>query len=85
MKEQENLNININLKNTTPIKSSTENELFAEGVVLRKVSKFIIGSEEDAIIPIRVFYDIETKEIISETLPKELRGEYEKPLRKEKK
>jgi hypothetical protein len=84
MEQKENFNININLKNTTPIKAPNGNELFAEGVILRKVSKFIVGSEEDAVIPIRVFYDVKTKEIVPETLPKEIRDEYvksEKPLR----
>jgi len=67
---------NIDLKNTTAIKSSTGNQLFAEGVILRKVSKFVSGTAEDGMLPIPVFYDVKTGEILSETLPKALRSEF---------
>lgn len=76
MKDQQ-LRLNINLSNTTPIKSQDGNEIFAEGVILRKISRFVAGTEEDAVIPIPVFYDIKTGNILVETLPKELRKEYE--------
>ena len=46
---------NIDLKNTTAVKSSTGGNVFAEGVILRKVSKFVAGTSEDAIMPIPVF------------------------------
>lgn len=67
---------NIDLKNTTAVKSSTGGNVFAEGVILRKVSKFVAGTSEDAIMPIPVFYDVQTGEIVEEMLPKELREEY---------
>lgn len=76
MKDQQ-LRLNINLSNTTPIKSQDGNEIFAEGVILRKISRFVAGTEEDAVVPIPVFYDIKTGNILVETLPKELRKEYE--------
>ena len=66
---------NIDLSNTTPIESSTGRCVFQEGAILRKVSKFVIGSQEDAILPIPVMFDIETGEVIIEMLPKELRQE----------
>lgn len=69
--------MNIDLKNTTSILSKEGNQLFAEGVILRKVSKFVTGTSEDGIMPIPVFYDIKTGEILVETLPKELREEFE--------
>jgi hypothetical protein len=69
--------MNIDLKNTTSILSKEGNQLFAEGVILRKVSKFVTGTSEDGIMPIPVFYDIKTGEILTETLPKELREEFE--------
>ena len=40
-------------------------KLFGQAFVLRKVSKFVVGGEEDAILPIPVFYDMETKKIIN--------------------
>jgi len=68
--------MNIDLKNTTPVLSKDGNQLFSEGVILRKVSKFVTGTAEDGIMPIPVFYDLKTKEILVETLPKELREEF---------
>jgi len=47
-------------------------------MILRKISKFITGTSEDAVIPIPVFYDPETNEILGDTLPRELREEYAK-------
>jgi len=67
--------LNIDLLNTTPIESSTGRRVFQEGAILRKVSKFVIGSQEDAILPIPVMFDIETGEVVIEMLPKELREE----------
>ncbi len=43
---------------------------------MRKVSKFITGGDEDALLPIPVFYDLETKKIILDSIPTELREEY---------
>jgi len=73
MKEQ--IKLNIDLKNTQPI-TLDENHVFVEGVILRKVSKFITGTSEDGIVPIPVFYNPTTGKILIETLPKELREEY---------
>lgn len=67
---------NIDLKNTTAVTSSTGGRVFSEGVILRKVSKFVAGTSEDAIMPIPVFYDVQTGEVIKEMLPKEIRDEF---------
>lgn len=75
MKNQD-LKINITLKNTQPVLSADGNQVFAEGVILRKVSRFVAGTEEDAIMPIPVFYDIQTGKILVEMLPKDLRDEF---------
>jgi len=74
MKDQ--VKLNIDLKATQPVTSSEGNSVFAEGVILRKVSKFLAGTSEDGIIPIPVFYDIKSGKILIETLPKELREEF---------
>jgi len=76
MAQQPNLNVNIDLKNTQPVTSSTGGKVFAEGVILRKVSKFVAGTAEDAIMPIPVFYDVQTGEVVQEMLPKDLRDEF---------
>lgn len=74
---QEQLKVNIDLKNTRPVTSESGNHVFTEGFVLRRVSKFITGTTEDGVIPVPCFYDVKSGEILIETLPKDLREEYE--------
>jgi hypothetical protein len=76
MNNQNQMKINVDLRNTQPILSPSGNQVFAEGVILRKISKFVAGTDEDAIMPIPCFYDVQTGEILIDTLPKELREEY---------
>lgn len=71
------MKMNVDIKQTTPIKSEEGNQVFQEAVILRKASKFLVGTSEDALIPIPVFIDIKTNKIVTELLPKELREEYE--------
>ena len=68
--------MNLDLSKTTPLETPSGGKIWHTGMVLRKVSKFITGTAEDAIVPITVFYDPETKEILGDTLPQELREEY---------
>jgi len=68
--------MNIDLSKTTVIETSEGEKIWAQGVTLRKISKFVAGTSEDAIIPIPIFYDPETKEILGDTLPREIRDEY---------
>lgn len=70
--------LNLDLSKTTSLETATGGKVWNQGVIIRKVSKFVVGAEEDALIPIPVFYDPETGEILLETLPKELREEYGK-------
>ncbi len=67
---------NIDLTNTTSVEGFDGGKLFGQAFVLRKVSKFVVGGTEDALLPIPVFYDMETKKIIPDSLPKEIREEY---------
>ena len=78
--------LNIDLAATQPLVTEGGNMLFAEGVLLRKVSKFITATNEDAILPIPAFYDVKTGEILVSMLPKELHEEiieYNKSLKNE--
>ena len=50
-------------------------QFFKQGVILRKVSRFVTGTDEDALLPIPVFYDPETKKILKDSIPKDLREE----------
>jgi hypothetical protein len=70
------MNINLDVSKTTPVETSTGKKVWSQGVIIRKVSRFVVGADEDALVPIPVFYDAETGEILLETLPKELREEY---------
>jgi len=70
----------IDLKNTTEVKNFNGGSIFQQGVILRKVSKFIAGTDEDALLPIPVFYDPETKKIFQESVPKELREDLKDEL-----
>ena len=69
--------MNIDLKNTTSIEGFDGGILFGQAVILRKVSKFVVGGSEDALLPIPVFYDVKTGSILKETLPKDIMDEYD--------
>ena len=68
--------LNFDLKQTTSLESSTGGKIFQEGYILRKVSKILSGTTQDAIVPIPVFYDVKTGEVAQETLPVELQDEF---------
>jgi hypothetical protein len=76
MDQQQQMQMNVDLKNTTSLETPNGGVIFQQGVILRKVSKFVVGSNEDAVMPIPVFFDPETGKILTETLPLELRDEY---------
>jgi hypothetical protein len=73
-------NNNIDLKNTTPVETEGGGKIWQQGALLRKVSKFVTGTDNDAIMPIPVFYDPETGKILEDSVPKELREEYKDDL-----
>jgi hypothetical protein len=65
--------INVDLQKTTPILTANGGKIWQQGYLLRKVSKFVTGTKEDNIMPIQIFFDPETNEILKEGLPDELR------------
>ena len=67
----------LDFSKTTSIPNNSGGQLFQQGFVLRKVSRFITQGAEDAVLPIPVFYDKETGKILADTLPPELRSEYD--------
>ena len=79
MNQKPQMNVNIDIKNTTPITSPEGNQVFQEGVILRRVSKFVTGTQEDGIVPVPIFFDVKTGKILVELLPKELRDEFKNP------
>ena len=73
--------MNIDLKNTESVEHKN-GKVWAQGFIIRKVSKFVAGTAEDAYMPIPVFYDPTSGEVLQGTLPKELRDEAgDNPLR----
>jgi hypothetical protein len=76
MNQKPQMNVNIDIKNTKAITSPEGNQVFSEGVILRKVSRFVTGTAEDGVIPVPVFYDVVTGKVLVELLPKELRDEF---------
>ena len=76
MEQQQQPQMNLDLSKTTAIDTPSGGKIWQQGMIVRKVSKFVVGAQEDAIVPIPVFFDPETGKILEETLPKELREEY---------
>ena len=66
----------IDLKTTTPILNGKKGHIFLQGVLLRKVSKFVTGTDSDGIMPIPVFYCEKTGKVLESSIPTELREEY---------
>lgn len=68
--------LNIDFTQTTAVEGFNGGKLFGQAVIIRKISKFLVGADEDALIPIPVFYDLESKKILLDSLPPEIREEY---------
>jgi hypothetical protein len=68
--------LNIDFTNTTSVEGFDGGKLFGQAVIIRKVSKFVVGTDEDMLVPIPVFYDLDSKKILPDSLPKEIRDEY---------
>ncbi len=75
MQQQEAQMPPIDLKNTTEVKNFDGGSVFQQGVILRKVSKFVTGTDEDALLPVPVFFDPTTKKILKDSIPRDLREE----------
>lgn len=69
------LNLNISLDKTTPVScDECENDTFLQVVLLREVSKFIAGTDQDALIPIPTFACANCGHVNEKYLPKDLEG-----------
>jgi len=72
--EQERIQLNLSLDKTQPLLcENCGGNVFQEGVVLRKASKFLTGTEKDGIIPIPTFYCVKCGHVNNEFIPEELR------------
>ena len=71
--QQQQPKLNISLDKTQPmVCEKCENEVFVEGVMLRKASKFLTGTTQDAVVPIPVFTCSKCGHVNNDFLPKEL-------------
>ena len=70
----------VKLEDTTSFETPDGNKIFQQGVLLRKVSKFVAGTDEDAVMPIPVFFCPDSKKLVGLTLPPEIRDEYKDDL-----
>jgi uncharacterized Zn finger protein len=65
--------LNIGLDKTVAAScDECQNEIFQEGILLRKASRFLTGTSQDAIIPIPVFMCSKCGHVNEEFLPKNL-------------
>jgi hypothetical protein len=71
--EDQQPQMSLDLSKTTPILTAAGGKIWHQGYLLRKVSKFITGTNEDNVLPIQVFYDPETNEILKDGLPDEFK------------
>jgi uncharacterized Zn finger protein len=72
--EQQQLNISLD-KTTAASCDACQNEVFQEGVLLRKASRFLTGTSQDALIPIPVFTCSKCGHVNEEFLPKQLKDQ----------
>jgi uncharacterized Zn finger protein len=70
--DQKELNMNVALKDTTAIDcEECGNGVFQEGVLLRKISRFVTGTSQDALMPIPVFSCSKCGHVNAEFMPKD--------------
>lgn len=73
---QQNMKLNISLDKTTGVFcDSCQNTTFQEALILRKASKFLTGTEQDAVIPIPTFVCSKCGHVNDDFYPKELSRE----------
>ena len=74
---QQQVNVNVTLDKTTKVEcEKCQHDVFTEGLMLRKASKFLTGTAQDALIPIPVMYNVSTNKILLDMIPKEIRDDY---------
>lgn len=65
--------LNISLDKTTPVVCECGSQVFQEGLIIRKASKFLTGTQEDAVIPIPTFACISCGKVPEDFLPAQLK------------
>lgn len=74
MSQQEQIKLNISLDKTAEITcDECGHNVFQEGLMLRKASKFLTGTPQDALIPLPVFSCSKCGHVNTEFLPEPLK------------
>lgn len=72
---EQQMKLNIDLNKTLPIVcEKCGSQTFQEGLLIRKASKFLTGTQQDAIIPIPTFSCTQCGHVNEEFLPAELKS-----------
>ena len=67
------MKLSISLDKTTPVVcEKCEGQTFTSALMLRKASKFLTGTAQDALVPIEVFACVSCGHVNTDFLPKEL-------------
>lgn len=67
--------LNFGLKDTTQVTcNSCKGSVFQHGVMFRRVSKLIAGTDKDALVPINIPYCVNCNEPVEDLLPSELKS-----------
>jgi hypothetical protein len=67
---------NFGIKDTTAVEcAECKNTVFQNGVIFRKVSKILAGTDKDALVPITIPYCVNCLEPLQELLPSELKSQ----------
>lgn len=67
------IKMNVSLKDTTAIVcEECGGEVFIEGLMLRKVSRFMTGTLNDAIMPLNIFMCAKCHHVNSQFMPKDV-------------
>lgn len=72
--QQQPVDNNFDFSKTEPIETWSGDMVWQSGFILRKVPKSITGTNEEAVIPVQVFFDPKTGKILDNTLPESLRN-----------
>lgn len=69
--------LNFEIKDTQPMYcENCNNGVFQQGIIFRKVSRLVAGTDKDALVPINVPYCINCNTPVSELLPPDIREDY---------
>lgn len=74
--ETQNPTLNFGIKDTQPVAcTECKGQVFANGIILRKVSKILAGTDKDALIPVTIPYCVNCMQVLEDLLPAELKSD----------